>query len=269
MLRFSGVAVSHAGLVRPDNEDSGFLGSSCMLVADGVGGAAAGEIASATAAYVVSALALNDPHAEPLAMLQRGVHLAQEQVAAGVRQDVSRTGMATTLTAVATDGENFALAHIGDSRGYVFRKGGLTRVTADHTYVQRLVDEGNLGEEEVAVHPWRHVVMRSINGEPAETADVTPLRLVVGDRVLLASDGLTDMVPESRIEAILAEQHDDASAADALLDAALAAGGHDNVTCLVATVIDGTGAQADLLVGAGRDPRNVVDAAAVRMPRSA
>jgi serine/threonine protein phosphatase PrpC len=268
VLRFSGVAVSHAGLVRPGNEDSGFLGSSCMLVADGVGGAAAGEIASATAAYVVSALALNDPHAEPLAMLQRGVHLAQEQVAAGVRQDVSRTGMATTLTAVATDGENFALAHIGDSRGYVFR-GGLTRVTADHTYVQRLVDEGNLGEDEVAAHPWRHVVMRSINGEPAEAADVTPLRLVLGDRVLLASDGLTDMVPESRIEAILAEHDDDAPAADALLDAALAAGGHDNVTCLVATVIDGTEALADLLVGAGRDPRNVVDAAAVRMPRSA
>ena len=113
MLRFSGVAVSHPGLVRSGNEDSGFLGPTCMLVADGVGGAAAGEVASATAAYVVSALALVDPQADPVEMLQGAVRLAQQQIAAGVRREPARTGMATTLTALATDGERFALAHVG------------------------------------------------------------------------------------------------------------------------------------------------------------
>ncbi len=268
MLRFSGVALSHVGLVRSDNEDSGFLGSSCMLVADGVGGAAAGETASATAAYVVSALALNDPGAEPASMLREAIVLAQEQVAAGVLQDPTRTGMATTLTALATDGESFAVAHVGDSRGYVFRDGQMTRITVDHTFVQRLVEEGTLAEDAVPSHPWRHVVLRSINGTCAEAGDVTAIRLGVGDRVLLASDGLTDLVPESDIETIVARHHDDA-AAESLLAAALRAGGRDNITCLLATVLDGPGVMNDLLVGAARDPRNVVDAAAVRMPHSA
>jgi serine/threonine protein phosphatase PrpC len=269
VLRFSGVAVSHTGLVRTDNEDAGFLGPTCMLVADGVGGAAAGEIASATTAYVVSALALANPLADPLDMLRAGVVLAQEQVAAGVLQDPSRTGMATTLTALATDGVTFGLAHVGDSRGYVLREGRLTRVTTDHTFVQRLVDEGNLDEDEVAGHPWRNVVMRSIDGTPTECGEVTPLRLRAGDRVLLASDGLTDLVTEPRIEVLLRRHHDDA-AAESLLDAALAAGGTDNVTCLLATVVDGPAVVADgLLVGTLRDPRKVVDAAAVRMPYSA
>jgi serine/threonine protein phosphatase PrpC len=269
VLRFSGVAVSHAGLVRSGNEDSGFLGPSCMLVADGVGGAAAGEVASATAAYVVSALALTDPQADPVLMLQTGVRLAQEQIAAGVRQDAARTGMATTLSAVATDGERFGLAHVGDSRGYVLRDGRLTRVTRDHTYVQRLVDEGTLLEGDVPWHPWRNVVLRSVNGTVEEPADVSPLRLAVGDRVLLASDGLTDLVTELHIETLLVAHHDDA-AAESLLDAALDAGGRDNITCLLATVTDGPEVVADgVLVGAVRDPGNVVDATAVRMPHSA
>ncbi len=269
MLRFSGVAVSHVGLVRSGNEDSGFLGPTCMLVADGVGGAAAGEVASATAAYVVSALALADPQADPVQMLQGGVRLAQEQIAVGVRREPDRTGMATTLTALATDGERFGLAHVGDSRGYVFRDGHLARLTEDHTYVQHLVEEGTLLPEDVALHPWRHVVLRSVNGTPAELGDVAQVALGVGDRVLLASDGLTDLVSEAQIESLVARHPDDA-AAEALLDAALAAGGRDNVTCLLATVIAGPEAVAEgTLVGAAHDPHNVVDSAAVRMPDTA
>ncbi len=269
MLRFSGVALSHVGLVRQGNEDSGFLGPGCMLVADGVGGAAAGEVASATAAYVVSALALTAPAADPVAMLRSGVLLAQEQVASGVLMDPTRSGMATTLTAVATDGNRFGIAHVGDSRGYVFRDGRLTRVTQDHTYVQRLVDEGSLLEEAVPFHPWRNVVVRCVNGTLTEGGDVTSLNLVAGDRVLLASDGLTDLVPEPEIEQLLARHHDDA-AATALLDRALAYGGRDNITCLLATVVDAPDVAATAtLVGALRDPQNVVDAAAVRIRHSA
>ena len=275
MLRFSGVALSHVGLVRSGNEDSGFVGPTCMLVADGVGGAAAGEVASATAAYVVSATALTNPTGEPHAMLHSAIELAQAQVALGVQRDPARAGMATTLTAVATDGEHFAMAHLGDSRGYLFRDGTLTRVSHDHTWVQRLVDEGSLTEEEIPLHPWRSVVTRSVNGDPRETGDVIDVHLVAGDRILLASDGLTDLVPERDIEALLA-RHSDDPAVEALLDAALLAGGRDNVTCLLATVVESPPVTSEsvlggegFLVGAVRDPRNVVDVAAVRMPHSA
>jgi serine/threonine protein phosphatase PrpC len=269
VLRFSGVALSHVGLVRSDNEDSGFMGPSCMLVADGVGGAAAGEVASATTAYVVSATALSAPDSDPVAMLRGAIRLAQEQVALGVARDPRRAGMATTLTAVATDGKRFALAHLGDSRGYLFRDGTLTRISRDHTWVQRLVDEGSLAEADVPYHRWRNVVTRSVNGDPAENGDVAELDLVPGDRVLLASDGLTDLVDERDIAHILTDHTDDA-AVEHLVDAALAAGGRDNVTCLLATVIEGPPVSADgALLGAVRDPWNIVDASAVRMPHSA
>ena len=269
MLRLSGVALSHVGLVRSGNEDSGFLGPTCMLVADGVGGAAAGEVASATTAYVVSATALADPATDPVGMLHAAIRLAQEQVALGVRRDPTRAGMATTLTALATDGERFALGHLGDSRGYLFRDGTLTRISRDHTWVQRLVDEGSLVEEDVPFHPWRNVVTRSVNGDVHELGDVAVIDLVPGDRVLLASDGLTDLVRESEIEEILT-RHDDDAAIEHLVDAALTAGGRDNVTCLLATVIDGPAVATDgVLLGALRDPLNIVDAAAVRMPHSA
>jgi protein phosphatase len=269
VLRLSGVALSHVGLVRTGNEDSGFMGPTCMLVADGVGGAAAGEVASATTAYVVSALALAAPTTSPVALLSAAITVAQQQVALGVLRDPSRTGMATTLTAVATDGERFALAHVGDSRAFLFRDGSLTRISHDHTWVQRLVDEGSLLEADVPYHPWRNVVTRSVDGDVAEQGDVHELDLLPGDRVLLASDGLTDLVPEPDIETVLARHADDL-AVESLVDAALAAGGRDNVTCLLATVVDGPAVAADgALVGAVRDPRNVVDAAAVRMPHSA
>ncbi len=276
MLRFSGVGLSHRGLVREGNEDSGFVGPSCVLVADGVGGAAAGEVASATAAYVVSAMSLADPAADPATLLRAGLDLAEQQLALGVRRDPARAGMATTLTAVATDGVRCALAHVGDSRGYVFRDGTLTRVTRDDTVVARLVDEGRLDEADVPFHPWRNVVLRSLGGGGRGTGEVagegvgevSELALRPGDRVLLASDGLTDLVSELRIEHVLAAHHDDA-AVEVLVDAALEAGGRDNVTCLLATVVESTPVSASvslqgLLVGAVRDPRLVVDAGAVR-----
>ena len=269
MLRFSGVALSHVGLVRTGNEDSGFMGPTCMLVADGVGGAAAGEVASATTAYVVSATALAAPEGDPAEVLRGAIRLAQEQLSLGVRRDATRAGMATTLTALATDGERFVLAHLGDSRGYAFREGRLTRVTRDHTVVQRLVDQGLLTEEEVPYHPWRSVVTRSVNGDTAEEGAIEDLPVAPGDRILLASDGLTDLVPDDEIERVLSRHEDDA-AVQALQDLALAAGGRDNVTCLLATVVEGPAVSADgVLVGAVRDLRNVVDATAVRMPHSA
>ncbi len=264
MLRISGIGETHVGLVRPDNQDSAFVGPTCMLVADGVGGGAAGEVASATAAYAVAASALMHAGVDPATVLREGVMLAQAQIRAGVAADPAREGMATTLTAVCTDGTGFVLAHLGDSRGYVFRHGELTRVTRDHTYVQDLVDEGRLDEAGVAEHPWRNVVLRSVNGSEDALPDLLALTLEPGDRILLASDGLTDLVEESVIEQVLGTRDDD-DAASALVAAALGRGGRDNVTCVVATVIDGPEISADgVLLGAVRDPANVIDLAAVR-----
>ena len=270
MLSFSGAAASHPGLVRANNEDSGVAGPALLAVADGVGGAAAGEVASATAVHVLAGAVTGTTHLDPARALRDGVRLAQERVALGVARDPARAGMATTLTAVLGDGERFALLHLGDSRGYVLREGSLTRVTRDHSFVQELLDAGQLDESERDHHPWRHVVTRILAGDPAETGDVTRLDLRAGDRVLVCSDGLTDLVGEPDLERVLTTHPDDAGAVDALVAAALAAGGRDNVTCLLATVVQGvpwrTGSS---LVGAARDPRLVVDAGGVRLPRSA
>ena len=264
MLRISGAGESNVGLVRPNNEDSAFIGPTCMLVADGVGGGAAGEVASATTAYAVSATALMRAGDDPAEILGDAVALAQAQVSAGVLADPERTGMATTLTALVTDGQRFALAHLGDSRAYVYRDGSLTRVTRDHTYVQELIDEGRLDELGAAQHPWRNVVLRTVNGSAEGVPDVLALYLQAGDRVLIASDGLTDLVEEPVIEEILAQRSDDDAVA-ALVAAALGRGGRDNVTCLVATIIEGPAISADgMLHGAVRNPENIIDLAAVR-----
>lgn len=267
MLRFSGHGASHVGLVRSNNEDSAFVGPTCLLVADGVGGGAAGEIASATATYAVSSTALQRDGQDPAEVLVAGVRLAQAQVQAGVAEDESRTGMATTLTVLLTDGERFALAHLGDSRAYVLRGDELTLVTRDHTYVQDQLDEGRLTEAEAVDHPWRNVVLRTVNGDAESEPDVAALALQPRDRVLVASDGLTDLVTPTEIVAILLARSD-ADAVPALVEAALARGGRDNVTCVLATVVDdpdGSAAGDDgHLYGAVREPANVVGAASDR-----
>ncbi|MCZ4498342.1 MAG: protein phosphatase domain protein [Marmoricola sp.] len=259
MLRLSGTGASDVGLVRSNNEDSAFVGPSCVLVADGVGGGAAGEVASATATYaVVAAVAGLQGDQEPVALLLAAVRTAQSQVQAGVALDETRVGMATTLTALVTDGERFAIAHLGDSRGYVLRDDELTLVTRDHTYVQDQLDEGRITAEEAIDHPWRNVVLRSVNGDAEGEPDVTELTLVPGDRIVLATDGLTDLVAEPELAQVLGGRSDEDAVA-ALIAEALARGGRDNVTCVVATVVEGSPAGADgHLYGAVCDPVNVV-----------
>ena len=269
-MRFSATGRTHVGLVRTGNEDSGFAGPTLMLVADGVGGDAAGEVASATTAYVVSASALARVGRRPASVLGSAVAESQRQVRHGVRHDPALRGMATTLTALLTDGQRFALAHVGDSRGLpVPRRRADPADAATTPGCSRCVDEGRLTEAEAMVHPWRNVVMRTINADDPSGADVMPVALRLGDRVLLCSDGLTDLVSEGWIEQILRTHPDDA-AVDLLLDAALAAGGRDNITCVLGTVVDGPAVVADgLLLGAVRDPANIVDPAAVHHIASA
>ena len=266
MLRFSGAGISDVGLVRDSNEDSGFVAPYVALVADGVGGAAAGEIASATAAYAVAATALQHPGIDPVQVVAEAFAAARDNVRLGVQRDLERLGMATTLTVLVTDGRSVVLGHVGDSRAYHLRAGELRQITADHTYVQHLVETGRLSDEERATHPWRNVVLRSLDGDPeGSPPDVTRLDVRIGDRLMICSDGLTDMVDDARIAAVLRSEDPEAAAAELTADA-LRAGGRDNITVVVVDVIDGPRVVGDgRLLGAVYDPRNIVDAAAVRL----
>jgi serine/threonine protein phosphatase PrpC len=266
VLRFSGAGVSDVGRVRATNEDSGFLGPYVALVADGVGGAAAGEIASATAAYAVAAVALGRLGQPPEQVIAEAAVAARDNIRLGIQRDLNRLGMATTLTVVVCDGRRVALGHVGDSRAYLLKDGELRQVSKDHTYVQHLVDTGGLSQQARGSHPWRNVVLRSVDGDPAGTGlDIVRLDVGVGDRLLLCSDGLTDLVDDARIaEALVREDADDA--ASVLTEAALHAGGRDNITCIVLDVVDGPRVVGDgRLLGAVSDPTNVVDLAAVRL----
>lgn len=264
MLHFAYGAASHTGLVREHNEDAGFAGPYLQLVADGVGGAAAGEVASATTTYVVAALASGHPDQDAASLLAEAVATARRELRRGIEDDSRRAGMATTLTALLVRGGRVVLAHLGDSRAYLFRDGALTRLSTDHTLVQLLVDKGELAPEQVRTHPLRNVVLHSVNAEEPDVPALSELDLVVGDRVLLCSDGLTDYVAEAELPAALAIADPDEAAFE-LVGLALAGGGGDNVTCLVADLRDGPPRRPDgRVLGAMADPRLVVDPAAIR-----
>ena len=266
MLRFDYGGRSHTGLVRTNNEDSGYAGPYLQLVADGVGGAAAGEVASATAAYVTSALANRvaaTPGADLSGLFEEAVRLTHEQLRAGTAAEPARFGMGTTLTVLLTDGERVVLGHVGDSRAYRLRDGELAELSHDDTYVQTLVDAGVISREDACRHPKKNVVLQAVDGEHLATPDVRAVDVHLGDRLLVCSDGLTDLVDDGQVALCLTLDDPD-EAATALVDAALAAGGVDNVTCVVADVVDGPRLVPDgLKLGAASDPWLVVDPAAV------
>lgn len=267
MLRFRFAASSHPGLVRSNNEDAGYAGAYLLLVADGVGGAAAGEIASASTTYVTSTVSMISED-EPMSVLAQAVEFAHQHLQDGVRVDPLRNGMSTTLTAILGNGERFALAHIGDSRGYLWRDGTLHRITRDHTLLQLMLDSGQLRPEEAESFPYRSVIARSITHADPPEPDLCLLDLRPGDRVLLASDGLTDLVGDDVLGTAISGQDLD-SAVDELVGLALAAGGRDNVTCILGEVVEGERINPrGTLVGAAADPANLIDGAAIRIDHS-
>lgn len=203
-------------------------------------------------------------------IIRRAVSAARASLEHGVRIDAARTGMATTLSVVVCDGSRVLLGHLGDSRVYLVRDGALRQVSHDHTWVLQLIDAGQLTRIEAAGHPWRNVVLRSLDGNPAsDPADVDVLDLEVcpGDRLPLCSDGLTDLVDESRIAEVLRLAAPQSAAV--LTQSALHAGGRDNVTCVVLDVVDGPLVSGDgRLLGAMKDLANIVDPAWVHEPAS-
>lgn len=251
-------AGSHVGKVRLNNQDSGYAGEHLFVVADGMGGHAGGDVASALA--IQSIAHVDRPFENPAdaaQALRDALLEANQELAETVFEHPELAGMGTTVSGFVRVGDRLAVAHIGDSRIYRWRDGVLTQVTKDHTFVQRLVDSGRITAEEAAVHPRRSVLMRVLGDvELTPEIDVEVLDTRPGDRWVLCSDGLSGYVDEERIGELLDEHPDASAAVEALIDESLDHGAPDNVTVVVVGVDDTPSSSAGrpLMVGSATQP---------------
>ena len=252
-LRYA--ALSDRGVVRQGNQDSVFAGAHFIAVADGMGGMAAGDLASAIVINTVARLDVPPPSDSVVDELADAVADANRAIRRAVADDPQKEGMGTTLTALWFDGEWFNLVHIGDSRAYRLREGGFEQITVDDTYVQMLVDEGRITAEEAERHPQRSLLLRALGASEVEPAFQT-IKGVPGDRLLLCSDGLSGPVSDADIARTLQNSATPQEAAETLVQQALDAGAPDNVTVLIADVVgEDPGEQRQLIGGAAADAR--------------
>jgi protein phosphatase len=230
---------SDIGLQRTDNEDSAYAGARLLAVADGMGGHAAGEMASAAVIEALRPLDTAVPAGELLNALDHAVRRANSALRDMVQADPSLHGMGTTLTALLWSGSELGLVHIGDSRAYLARHGEVFQITHDHTVVQSLLDEGKITAGEVASHPQRMLLLRALTADRGSEPDLQLHQALPGDRYLLSSDGLHAVVAAESIARVLLTVGDPDQAAKDLIALAIAGGGPDNVTCIVADVVAG------------------------------
>lgn len=228
-------ARSDVGCVRSHNEDSYLVASPLFAVCDGMGGHAAGEVASSIAVETIGKLS---PGTADAAKLAAAVEAANSAIIEAAAQGIGRPGMGCTATVAYIEGNTIAIAHVGDSRAYLVHDGVLTRITRDHSYVEELVDAGEITADEARVHPNRSVITRALGSDPTMYADHFQLNIEEGDRLILCSDGLSSMIPDNEIESIAAKSSTAQMCTDNLVDAALAAGGADNVSVVVVDVVD-------------------------------
>jgi PPM family protein phosphatase len=231
---------SDVGLLRPGNEDSAYAGPRLLAIADGMGGHAAGEVASAVAISKIAPLDkqnLTDSD-DMLDALAAAVASARDMLHDMSEADPSTEGMGTTLTAMLWADAQVAVCHIGDSRAYLLRDGDLYQITRDHTLIQSLVDEGRLSPAAAANHPQRSLIIRALQGSADADPDLGMHEAFLGDRYLLCSDGLTDVVGDEAVHKILSRVTDADQAVSQLIDLAIENGGPDNITCIVADVVD-------------------------------
>jgi protein phosphatase len=233
-------AASDIGRVRSSNQDSGYAGVNLFFVADGMGGHAGGDIASAIASQHISLA--DEPlstSAEAEQKLIDYIYQAKQKIDASVKQHPAITGMGTTLSAMMVTGTKVTIAHIGDSRIYLARDGVVKQITTDHTFVQRLVDTGRISEEEALVHPRRSVLMRVLGDiEQFPEVDIDTYETKPGDRWMACSDGLSGVVPDQLMKNILLSNVDIQEAGELLVGEALEFGAPDNVTVVLVDVID-------------------------------
>ena len=262
MLTLEAIALSETGLVRKTNQDSGYVSGRLLLVADGMGGAAAGDLASATVVRHLRQAAKGVPDnnqaidqvsptddqasgqssgqaasAASLELLGQLTEQANAQIARLVRADHELDGMGTTVCGGLLTGHDLNIVHIGDSRGYLLSDGELRRLTHDHSYVQSLIDEGRLDERRAMTHPHRSLILKVLNGQPDIQPDYFCVPVRPGDRVMFCSDGLCGLVGDAEILAVL-KLWDRERAMEALVELAYAAGGTDNITIVLADVVE-------------------------------
>ena len=274
VLRYA--ARSDRGLVRSNNEDSVYAGARLLALADGMGGHAAGEVASQLMIAALAHLDDDEPGDDLLGKLAAATREGNASIADQVEEEPDLDGMGTTLTAILFAGKKIGLAHIGDSRAYLLRDSVLTQITRDDTFVQSLVDEGRITAEQAHTHPQRSLIMRALTGNEIEPT-LTVREARADDRYLLCSDGLSDVVSDETIENTLNEG-DCAASADLLIELALRSGGPDNVTVVVADVIDLDYGQSSPILGGAASTEDEEDApppntaagraAAMRPPRA-
>ncbi|MEU1038213.1 Stp1/IreP family PP2C-type Ser/Thr phosphatase [Streptomyces sp. NPDC005551] len=257
-LRFA--AGSHKGMIREGNEDSGYAGPRLLAIADGMGGQAAGEVASSEVISTIVALDDDVPGSDILTSLGTAVQRANDQLRMMVEEDPQLEGMGTTLTALLWTGQRLGLVHVGDSRAYLLRDGVLTQITQDHTWVQRLVDEGRITEEEATTHPQRSLLMRALGSGDHVEPDLSIREVRAGDRYLICSDGLSGVVSHQTMEDTLASYQGPQETVQELIQLALRGGGPDNITVIVADVLDID--SGDTLAGQLSDTPVVVGAVA-------
>jgi PPM family protein phosphatase len=244
-------AATDVGNVREHNEDNFLVDKklSLFIVADGMGGHAAGEVASAVAIASIAALDDDDPGSDLLDALRECAMSANDHLRDMVAGDAGLEGMGTTLTAMLFAGSRLGVVHIGDSRCYLLRDDTLTQITHDHTLVQTLVDDGRISEEEASTHPQRSLITRALDGRDSIELDLSVREARPGDRYLLCTDGLTGPVgrKETLQEALAIA--DPQEACERLVQLALRGGGPDNVTVVVADVVDSQSATGQPVVG--------------------
>jgi serine/threonine protein phosphatase PrpC len=254
-LQLSYVAHSEIGLIRKNNQDSGYASPHLLIVADGMGGAAAGDLASAVAIDTIRKIDSPTAGEDMLELLALAIHQANDKIADLVDSDLSLEGMGTTVTGAMFDGSNLGLAHIGDSRAYLYRDGHLERLTHDHTGVQSLVDDGKISEAEAANHPHRSLLLKVLNGQPTNDPDLAIVPVMPGDRLLFCSDGVCGLIEDDVIEAAV-QQPDLKDVAERLINESLHQGGIDNITVIVADVVESGGTDEVIVLGAASEHPN-------------
>ena len=270
-MRLVFAAATDVGRMRKNNEDSYLSSQPVAAVADGMGGHSAGEVASAIAIEELAALGSRGPWENETAAtddLKQAILLANRRIREMAAGDRKLLGMGTTLVALLEDGDMVHVANVGDSRGYLLRQGELSQVTVDHSLVQELVDDGRLSPEDAERHPQRSVITRALGIDPEVEFDLFTYKLQVGDRLLLCSDGLSDVVEPAQIRNVLLRVRNSHQAARKLVTVANEQGGPDNITVIVVDAVDEATAQAmeecgdttgDLAVGSATGALPVVD----------
>ena len=265
-LSFRAAGRSDVGLVRNNNEDSGFIGKHFLLVADGMGGHAAGELASSTTVAIVAQVDNNKDKLEDLESKLIEIPKAiTKELKNAINKDSSRAGMGTTLTAAVIQENQLKVSHVGDSRAYLVRNKQISRITKDQTYIQSLIDNNEITESEAKNHPQRSLLLQAIDGITESIPVITSIEILENDKIVLCSDGLTNVVTDEEILEIV-NQFDYVGAVSALIEKALENGGPDNITVIVADLQKEKYENKIIVLGAAAEPRNRIKLPGLEFP---